>query len=100
MRAPKRQAGTVNLTDQHRDKIIKANILTRLTMHANGKVDMKPTEVTAAIALLKKVLPDLAAVQHSGEVAMPYAIVLPMSETAEDWEAECVQEVKPSSEVH
>ena len=35
---------------------------------------MSGTQVTAAIALLKKVMPDLAAVQHSGEDGGPMTV--------------------------
>jgi hypothetical protein len=35
---------------------------------------MSQTQVTGAIALLKKILPDLAAVQHSGEDGGPMKV--------------------------
>lgn len=58
MPGPKK--GTIRLTDQHRDKIAKSKILQRLIRHAEGgEPNMGQSEVTAAIALLKKVLPDL-----------------------------------------
>jgi hypothetical protein len=39
-----------------------------------GRRDLSQTQVTAAIALLKKVLPDLAAVEHSGEGGGPMKV--------------------------
>jgi len=49
---------------EHRTKIGNSKIIKRLIEFAEGKegVDMKPHQVTAALGLLKKVMPDL---QHS-----------------------------------
>lgn len=48
---------------------IKADLLRkRLEDHALGKCEMSATQVTAARALLAKVLPDLKAIEHSGEM--------------------------------
>lgn len=60
--------GGVRLTDEHRTKIQKSKILNRLISHAEGAVEMKPTEVTAALGLLKKALPDLQNVQLDGRL--------------------------------
>ena len=58
MPGPKK--GTIRLTEEHRDKIRKSKILQRLISHAEGsEPNMGQSEVNAAIALLKKVLPDL-----------------------------------------
>lgn len=64
-RAPKRNA---MLIEEARSKIQTTHIAKRLTDHVLGKVDMTSTQVTAALGLLRKVIPDLAAHQHSGEV--------------------------------
>mgnify|MGYP000105892806 CR=1 FL=1 len=45
-------------------KIQASQLVNRLTDHVLGDVDMKPTQVTAALGLIKKVMPDLAAVQQ------------------------------------
>jgi hypothetical protein len=47
------------MDDSHRTKIANSQILNRLIHHAEGSVDMTQTQVTAGLALLKKVLPDL-----------------------------------------
>jgi len=47
------------MSNEHRLKIQKSNILSYLIKHAEGQRDMSQTQVTAAIALLKKTLPDL-----------------------------------------
>ena len=44
-------------------------ILNRLTDHIDDKVELSATQVTAALGLLKKTLPDLKATEHSGEVS-------------------------------
>jgi hypothetical protein len=48
---------------------------------------MSGTQIAAAICLLKKVMPDLAAIEHSGEVKQTFA-VSPELPTMEEWEAE------------
>lgn len=43
--------------------------------------------VTAATAILKKTLPDLSAVDHSGDVQTPFVILAPQpSDSTEEWE--------------
>ena len=49
--------------DEHRQKIETTKLANRLTKHALGEVEMEPSQVTAALGLLKKTLPDLAAQQ-------------------------------------
>ena len=58
--------------DEHRQKIETTKLAKRLTEHALGKVKMEPSQVTAALGLLKKTLPDLAAMQvdHSGSISV------------------------------
>jgi hypothetical protein len=51
----------------HRLKIANSNVLKYLINHAEGKKKMEPTQVTAAIALLKKVLPDLSSIDQKTE---------------------------------
>jgi hypothetical protein len=52
----------VRLTEAHRAKIQNSNILNALIEHAEGTRDMSATQVSAALGLLKKALPDLSAV--------------------------------------
>jgi hypothetical protein len=58
------------MTSDHRVKIQNSNILNALIEHVDGRRDMSASQVTAGIALLKKVLPDLASVEHSGGIEM------------------------------
>lgn len=59
-------SGGVALTEQHRDKIRKSNILSYLIAHVEGNRAMTPTQVTAGLGLLKKCLPDLQTVELTG----------------------------------
>ncbi len=59
-------SGGVSLTEAHRDKIRKSNILTALIEHAEGTREMSATQVTAGLGLLKKALPDLSTVTLEG----------------------------------
>ena len=59
------------MSEEHRAKIANSNILNALIEHAEGRRDMSSTQVTSAIALMKKVLPDLQSVQHSGDSDSP-----------------------------
>jgi hypothetical protein len=55
------------MSDEHRVKIQNSNILNALIEHVNGDREMSATQVSAGVALLRKVLPDLSNVQHTGE---------------------------------
>jgi hypothetical protein len=72
MAARKRSAirpGT--MPQQWRDRIQTSMIVNRLTAHVKGDVDLQPTQVTAALGLLKKSLPDLSAQTLSGDAENP-----------------------------
>jgi hypothetical protein len=56
--------------DETRARIKTSQLLNRLTDHALGSVDMSSTQVTAALGVLRKSLPDLTATEHSGKVDM------------------------------
>lgn len=57
----------IMLSEQHRDKIRKSKVLQCLISHAVGELEMSSTQVTAGIALMRKVLPDLASVDMQVE---------------------------------
>jgi hypothetical protein len=60
----------VRLNPEHdertRAKIQTSQIINRLQAHVSGEVDMTSTQVRAAEILLKKTLPDLAAIELTG----------------------------------
>jgi hypothetical protein len=70
-----------------RAKIQTSQLINRLQAFVNGKVELQPAQVTAALGLLRKTIPDLAAIEHSGEVKQIFA-VSPELPTMEEWEAE------------
>lgn len=71
--------------EETRNKIKAANIINRLSAYVLGEedpvtkkpVEMVPAQVTAALGLLKKVVPDLTSVEHSGEIQKTYVARLP-----------------------
>lgn len=74
MAARGRKPGVV-LTEEHRDKIRKSNILTHLIEHVEGQREMSGSQVQAGLGLLKKALPDLSSVEISGDEDNPLQIV-------------------------
>lgn len=54
------------MSNEHRVKIQNSNILNALIEHACGQRDMSATQVSAGLGLMKKVLPDLAAMTIEG----------------------------------
>lgn len=53
--------------DHHRRKIQNSNILKALIEHAEGAREMSPSQVSAGLGLMKKVLPDLSATALTGD---------------------------------
>lgn len=64
------------MSEAHRVKIQNSNILNALLEHVNGKREMSATQTAVGLGLLRKVLPDLAAVQHSGDNENPVSIIV------------------------
>lgn len=61
--------------DDVRTKIQTSQLLNRLTDHALNGVELTPTQVRAIEVLLKKTLPDLSAVEMTGEDGGPIETV-------------------------
>lgn len=77
----------LKLTDTWREKIRIGMLLNHLRNHVLGRNEMTPTQVRAAEILLRKVLPDQASVEHSGEVQHSYIARMPeISENVEQWQ--------------
>lgn len=58
----------------------------RLMLHAFGKLELSLTQLKATEILLRKTLPDLSAVEHSGEIIRRDITDKPL--TAEEWESQ------------
>lgn len=52
-------------------KIRASQLINRLQGHVDGKIEMRPSQVSAALGLLDKVVPDLKAVEVSGNDKKP-----------------------------
>lgn len=69
-----------------RDKIRASHLVKRLQDFIDGKAQMTNSQVNAALGLLKKCVPDMAAVQVSGEVEHNYIARLPaVASSTEEW---------------
>lgn len=54
--------------DNTRLKIQTSQLLNRLSSHVFGKIELSATQVRSAEILLRKTIPDLASVEHSGQI--------------------------------
>ena len=62
--------------EETRAKIQTSQLINRLEDHILNDLDLKPTQVTAALGLLKKTLPDLANVELSSDSDKPLQMVI------------------------
>jgi hypothetical protein len=69
-----------------RERIQASMLINRLQSHVLGDCDMKPTQVQAALGLLKKAMPDLQSVESKSEVTVHNVVRLPAPKaTADEW---------------
>ena len=68
----------LELHEKWREKIRASMLINRLRNHVLGKIEMSPTQLRAAEILLKKVVPDLSAVniEAHDQQGRPLAIAL------------------------
>ena len=87
--AARKRRGTLDSgwDDTVRQRIKAGFIIEKLQDHIMGQVNMTATQVTAALGLLKKALPDLQAVEHSGEVENTQYVISdqPEPQSHEEW---------------
>lgn len=57
--------------EELRERIECGSLINRLQKHVNGLIELSPTQLRAAEILIKKVLPDLSSVSHSGDIDNP-----------------------------
>lgn len=92
---PGRKVGSLH-SELVRDRIRSSAIVNRLMAFVNGTQDprtkkpleLSPAQVTAALGLLKKTIPDLQAIEHSGEVAQEVYMISAEPPTEEEWQAQ------------
>ena len=93
------------MSEGHRVKIQNSNILNALVEHVEGKREMSATQVSAGLGLLRKVMPDLATTQLTGDPESPVEIVTRVEHhivdpsNAEDSDAEGISTVTGAEEV-
>ena len=65
----------IAVDENTRKKIQATQLIKRLTDHVLTDLELSSTQVTAALGLLKKTLPDLSSVDMSGEIDQTLTIV-------------------------
>jgi hypothetical protein len=70
----------------HRERIATSQLVNRLNKIANGELTVDPIQLRAIEIALRKTLPDLSAVEHTGDAAQPFAIIPAEMATSEAWE--------------
>ena len=72
--------------EEVRARIQASQIINRLTNHCLGEIEMTASQVTAGLGLLRKCVPDLTAVEHSGEIKHNYVAEIPApAENVDAW---------------
>ena len=76
---------TKRQSDLHRESIKVSMLINRLNDHILGKVELSATQVRSIEVLLRKAMPDLKAMEISGDADNPVMVSLPIEyvETAE-----------------
>lgn len=73
--------------EEVRAKIQTSQLLNRLNDFAFSKIELSKSQVTAILGLLRKTLPDLSAIEVSGEIEHKYAMQVPApAASVEDWQ--------------
>ena len=70
--------------DHVKERIQASQLINRLTQFVNSEINLEPAQVTAALGLLRKCGPDLAAVQHSGADGGPLQVIINKFSDAKD----------------
>ena len=87
----------LNHDDKTREKIQTSQILNRLTNHVLGKVEMSASQVTAALGLIRKTLPDLQAIELKAEVEQIQRVVSSEPLTINEWSDKYGSDLETSS---
>lgn len=56
--------------EEVRQKIQTSQLVNRLHSFVNGEIELSPHQVTAALGLIRKTMPDLTAIAHSGAIGL------------------------------
>lgn len=66
-----------------KDRISTSMLTNRLKKHALGLLELTPSQIKAIEILLKKLIPDLKAVEHSGETKSTTIVIQEYKEPKE-----------------
>jgi hypothetical protein len=83
--------------DKVRQRIQVGVLVTRLKDHALGAIEMSATQIKAAEILLRKAVPDLKSVEHSGTITRKAVSELSMQELDERIARLAAREAEPAS---
>lgn len=88
--AARKRVGTkkVPWDESVRERIQTSMLINRLNSFVNGNVEMNSAQVTAALGLLRKVLPDLQASENKTEVTHRYVARIPGELPKEEWQSQ------------
>ena len=82
-----RMSTSPDYADRVRARIRAGGIAKLLEKHIQGAREMSASQVTAALGLLRKVVPDVSAVEHSGEVTQNHVARIPaVQQNSEQWQ--------------
>ena len=87
----------LNHDDKTREKIQTSQLINRLKDHIFGEIALEQTQLRAIEILLKKTLPDLQAIEHSGEIEGGHAVISEKPMTTGEWEKRYAASLEPST---
>lgn len=64
----------MNATQKMRERISAGKVLDRLLLAFNGEIELTQTQATIGLRLVNKIVPDLKAIEHSGETTQTHSI--------------------------
>jgi predicted secreted protein len=85
----KQRGGSIDKAweDRVRLKIQSSKIVNRLIDFVNGKIKLEPHQVTAGVALARKVLPDLSSAENKTTLDVHFVARIPdKAESVETWQ--------------
>jgi hypothetical protein len=68
-----------------RKKIQTSMIVNRLIDYVDGRIKLEPAQVTAALGLMRKVLPDLVAAEFTSETMHKFVVAPETMSSTEEW---------------
>jgi hypothetical protein len=82
--------------EQVRERLRGSMLVNRLTDHVLGKCELQTTQVTAALGLLRKILPDLSAVDANVNATVKQRVVNAQPMAEDEWERRYGDSLEPA----